>query len=210
MADQEKPFDASDHLIKIQGGKEYLPVAWRLVWLRDQHPEAIIVTELLERTDTFALFKADITIPYGGQAAEGVDMTGGGSATGHGSETKADFGDFIEKAETKAIGRALAALGYGTQFYAEEMDELDGKRGERIVDAPVHRTQPQQKAPERADGARLMILGRDGECLHCNQPISKGTNAFYSPKQGAVWHERCDVVKQPALPVEEDPGPSRE
>jgi hypothetical protein len=35
------------------------------------------------------------------------------------------------KAETKAVGRALAMLGYGTQF-APEMDE-----GERIVDSPV-------------------------------------------------------------------------
>ena len=150
MADQEKAFDASDHLIKLRGGKDYLPVAWRLYWLRDKHPEAIIVTELLDRTDTFALFKADITIPYGGQAVEGVDMTGGGSATGHGSETAEDFGDFIEKAETKAIGRALAALGYGTQFCADELDELDGKRGERIVDSPVQRTQPRQAAPKRA------------------------------------------------------------
>ena len=210
MADQEKPFDPAEHLIKLRGGKDYLEVQWRLYWLRDKHPEAIIVTELLERTDTFALFKADITIPYGGQAVEGVDMTGGGSATGHGSETKADFEDFIEKAETKAIGRALAALGYGTQFCADELDEMDGKRGERIVDAPVQRTEPQQKSPGRADGAFLMILKRSGECLQCNQPISKGTNAFYSREQGAVWHERCDVVKQPALPVEEDPGPDHE
>ena len=62
--------------------------------------------------------------------------------------------------------------------------------------------------PERADGAFVMKLTRDGECLHCSQPISKGTNAFYSGKQGAVWHERCDSLPaaekqrklEPALP----------
>jgi hypothetical protein len=37
----------------------------------------------------------------------------------------------MEKAETGAIGRALALIGYGTQF-APEMDEED-----RIVDSPV-------------------------------------------------------------------------
>ena len=132
-------FEPKDHLIKLRGGKEYLPVQWRLVWLRDLHPEAIIVTELLDRTEDFALFKADITIPY-----DGNDMSGGGAATGHGSETAEDFGDFIEKAETKALGRALAALGYGTQFCGGELDEMDGKRGERIVDSPVERTQPRQ------------------------------------------------------------------
>jgi hypothetical protein len=31
-------------------------------------------------------------------------------------EKAASFSDFLEKAETGAIGRALAALGYGTQF----------------------------------------------------------------------------------------------
>src|SRR6266704_618464 len=58
----------------------------------------------------------------------------GGSATGTKSETAASFPDFIEKAETGAIGRALAALGYGTQF-APELDEEH-----RIVDAPVNRS----------------------------------------------------------------------
>jgi hypothetical protein len=119
------PFDANDHLENLERDSRkpprmYLPVRWRLVWLREQAPEAVITTTLLERTDTFALFRAQITLP-----------DGGASATGHGSETKADFGDFIEKAETKSIGRALAALGYGTQF-ASDLDE-----GQRIVDSPI-------------------------------------------------------------------------
>ena len=38
----------------------------------------------------------------------------------------------MEKAETGSIGRALALLGYGTQFCADELDE-----GDRIVDAPA-------------------------------------------------------------------------
>ena len=46
------------------------------------------------------------------------------------SETMSDFRDYFEKAETKAIGRALAMLGYGTQF-APELDEA-----ERVVDTP--------------------------------------------------------------------------
>jgi len=57
----------------------------------------------------------------------------GGIGTGTKSENAASFADFGEKAETGAIGRALAALGYGTQF-APELDE-----GHRIVDSPVAR-----------------------------------------------------------------------
>ena len=60
----------------------------------------------------------------------------GGIATGTKSEKAASFPDYIEKAETGAIGRALAALGYGTQF-APDLDEQH-----RIVDAPVDRSTP--------------------------------------------------------------------
>ena len=58
----------------------------------------------------------------------------GGVGTGTKSERAASFPDFIEKAETGAIGRALASLGYGTQFTGDELNEAH-----RIVDAPVTR-----------------------------------------------------------------------
>ena len=97
-------FNPNDYIMKLQG-KEYLPVQARLLWLRTMHPDATLQTELLEfKNGEYALFKATITIP------------GRGSATGHGSEDPKGFRDYIEKAETKAIGRALGALGFGTQF----------------------------------------------------------------------------------------------
>lgn len=116
-------FDPRPHLMKYKG-RDYLEAKWRLVWLRAEHPDARIVTELIERGDKAALFRACVTLPSGG------------SATGWGSETQDDFGDFLEKAETKALGRALAALGYGTQF-AVELDE-----GDSVADSPVERKQP--------------------------------------------------------------------
>jgi len=54
-----------------------------------------------------------------------------GSAPSLGSDL---VGDYIEKAETKALGRALAALGFGTQFCP---DFEFGAREGRVVDAPV-------------------------------------------------------------------------
>jgi hypothetical protein len=120
-------FNPNDHLVKLQN-KDYLEVKYRLVWFRDAFPHGIITTSMLslDLERGLAVFKAI------------VDDGEGGIGTGHGSETVKDFRDFIEKAETKAIGRALAALGYGTQF-APELDE-----GERIVDAPVAR-KPSEK-----------------------------------------------------------------
>jgi hypothetical protein len=114
-------FDPARHLTLVSG-KEYLEVKWRLVWLRNEHPNAVIETELVSHHDNEAVFRALVSIPDGG------------SATGWGSEDARGFGDYLEKAETKAIGRALAALGFGTQFCTDfEFGAANG----RVVDAPV-------------------------------------------------------------------------
>jgi hypothetical protein len=102
-------------------GKEYLEVKYRLVWFREDHPDWSIETELINVTDVSAYARASIR-----------DESGRIIATSHKFERIQGFPDFIEKAETGAIGRALALIGYGTQFCADELDE-----GQRIVDAPV-------------------------------------------------------------------------
>jgi hypothetical protein len=127
-----KPFDASRYLTKLKG-KDYLEVKWRLLWLRTEHPEATINTELVKLEDGFAMFKATVRIPAGGEA------------TGWGTETASDFGDFIEKAETKALGRALAALGFGTQFCEDFAFDDDGRGA--VVDSPVQRPAPAPTKP---------------------------------------------------------------
>lgn len=119
---EHRSFEPSKFLTRLQG-KDYLEVKWRLLWLRTEHPEAVVETELVKHDDSFALFKAKVTIPDGG------------SATGWGSETAHDFRDYIEKAETKALGRALAALGFGTQF-CEDYDFASQDNG-HAVDSPV-------------------------------------------------------------------------
>jgi hypothetical protein len=114
-------FEPSRYLTKISGS-DYLEVKWRLVWLRETHPEAEIETDLVQHDRNFAIFRAKVSLP------------GGGSATGWGSEGIDDFRDYIEKAETKAIGRALAALGFGTQF----CPDFDfGAAAGKVVDSPI-------------------------------------------------------------------------
>lgn len=112
-------FDPNEHLMDLKG-KKYLQVMWRLVWFREENPLWNIDTKLEQLTENHALFSAKI-----------YDENGVQKASGYGSESIKDFRDYIEKAETKSIGRALAMLGYGTQF-APELDE-----GERIVDSPA-------------------------------------------------------------------------
>lgn len=116
-------FNPNEHMMKLKG-KDYLQVAWRLVWFREDHPDWSLDAQIIEQDGEHAIFKAII-----------CDENGIQKSSGHGSESKRDFGDYLEKAETKAVGRALAMLGYGTQFAADELDE-----GERIVDSPIDRT----------------------------------------------------------------------
>ncbi len=146
---EDRTFEPGRHLTRINGA-EYLEVKWRLVWLREQHPNAIVETTLHAADDRQAIFKATVSIP------------GGGSATGWGSESPNDFRDFLEKAETKALGRALAALGFGTQFCP---DHEFGADQQRVVDSPVRfnpnrsRQRPVEVGAQRA--AAFPATGED-------------------------------------------------
>jgi hypothetical protein len=120
-------FNASQYVRQLRGrggAQDYLDVKFRLLWLRREHPDAETLTEHIRIDDTVAIFKATVSIP------------GGGKASGHGSETATDFPDYIEKAETKALGRALNALGYGAQFAEPETE------AEVEVSSPPRETPP--------------------------------------------------------------------
>jgi hypothetical protein len=152
-----KTFDPGRYLTKV-GASDYLEVKWRLVWLREVHPEARIETKLLAHTENSAVVWACITIPDGG------------SACGIGSETYDDFRDFMEKAETKAIGRACAALGFGTQF----CPDFDfGASAGAVVDSPI------DFASTR--GRRMAATGEGNQGAYNGPPPSAGQPA--TPRQ---------------------------
>lgn len=110
-------------------GKDYLQVAHRLVWFREQEPNGTITTELLEHNksdNSYAVFRASISV---NNIERSTSMV---LATATKQENEGAFGDYLEKAETGAIGRALALAGYGTQFAEADIEE-----GDRLADAPV-------------------------------------------------------------------------
>lgn len=130
MSSKTKRFNPNEHLRQFERRQkqldgsyatvtiDYLDVKWRIVWFREEHPEGTINTELLSTPGVSpAVVRATVTL------ANGV------SATGLGQCDEESWGDWLEKAETRSIGRALALLGYGTQF-CEEFDEI-------ISDSPV-------------------------------------------------------------------------
>jgi hypothetical protein len=128
-------FDPTAHLLKLPRRvkekttgqyttvyDDYLEVKWRVVMFREKYPHGVITTEeiCVDLDRGYARYKATVADGEGGQA------------TGYGTETQADFADFCERAETRALGRALAVLGFGTQFVGQDLTE-----GDHVADAPV-------------------------------------------------------------------------
>lgn len=122
-------------------GRDYLMVAYRIQWMNEEFPNFKITTDFPLVNDEQTIARAEVSL---------MDETGKTlrSATATKRETKKDFGDHTEKAETAAIGRALAMLGFGTQFAIADLDE-----GERIVDAPVVnvKEEPKAEAPPKEE-----------------------------------------------------------
>jgi hypothetical protein len=144
-------FNPSEHLLNIGTDKKprmYLETKFRLVWLREQHPEAQITTEIvhldLEKEVSAEVFEWDeqlrksVKVTKHGQGIvimkATVKLPNGAIGTGTKMQNGAEFSEWLEKCETGAIGRALAGLGYGTAS-TDEMSEGEG----RVVDAPVDR-----------------------------------------------------------------------
>jgi hypothetical protein len=130
-------------------GKDYIQVAHRLVWFREEMPDARIETSFIEIEDQYAIARAVVS------TSDGKIL---GTATK--KEDAKHFPDFIEKAETGAIGRALALCGFGTQF-APELDEEH-----RIVDSPLTPKNGEYVIPfGKFKGQTILEAGID-ECLN--------------------------------------------
>jgi hypothetical protein len=169
------PENLRKYLLRLQGGKFYLPAAYRIVWFRDEFPYWTIETELVEggQEAGFATVKATVK-----------NEDGRVISTGHKTETKQDFpAGWVEKCETGACARALSLAGFGTQFSPELDDEeyrpADspqplGGYGEAAVrrsgGEAVRRTAAQ--SPNRPNTEAEVWEG-PGQCPRCHAPEGK-------------------------------------
>lgn len=175
-------------------GKPYLQVAHRLVWFREDHDDWSIETEI-NGDETVTLARATIK-----------DAWGRIIATAHKREHKVHFQDHAEKAETGAIGRALALCGYGTQF-APEMDE-----GDRVVDSPVARTTKAAET-EYATEKQVIMLAKLKQQLGL-PPLDLEKMGAMTKAQASTYIDQMmkKVESQRAIPdpaEEETPPPPR-
>jgi hypothetical protein len=165
-------FNPSTHLMNVGTDKKprmYLEVKYRLVWLREQEPDAQITTEIvhldLDRDVQAEVFEWDevqrksVKVIKHGKGLvimkATIKLANGAIGTGTKVENAAAFGDWLEKAETGAIGRALASLGYGTAA-TDELSEGEG----HVVDAPVERKAPAYDPDQPATEQQLQTICR--------------------------------------------------
>lgn len=153
-------FNVRRYLIRVRGGQQYLPVSARLVWFREEHPDWSIETQPLhlDFEHGIAVFQATVKDPSGRIIASATKM-----------ETRSDFADFVEKAETGAVGRALAMCGYGTQF-APELSEGDVATGRiAYADTPLP-----VSGEESEDGVRVAETPSEAMvCAECGKSLRK-------------------------------------
>lgn len=92
-------------------GREYKTVALRVSEFREHHPDWGIRTEIVESGEKSVVMGAAIMTPDG-------FIVGTGYAEENRSASQINRTSALENCETSAIGRALAACGYGGTEYA--------------------------------------------------------------------------------------------
>jgi len=106
----------------------YLDVKYRLLWFRLHRPNGKIDTEIIRVDDQSAIVSCKL---YADKSDPAEQYVARSCAQRFLSQDK--FGDrYLEIAETAALGRVLAAAGYGTQFCggADMLSDV-------IADAPI-------------------------------------------------------------------------
>lgn len=138
----------------ILKGNQYLPARRRIQWMRglpDPHPYWTIETDVEQHVVGKRMGMNRVEGGYVVMVARVLDETGRLIGMGRKTEYSENFPDYLEKAETGAIARALAVCGYGTES-ALDLDE--GIDKERIADAPVPPKVTKSSGPAVARGGK--------------------------------------------------------
>lgn len=127
-------FEPKDYLRKEvteEGVSFYLDTKYRLLWFRMKYPEGKLVKIPKALNKEYATFEVRV---YTDKNDAENNFLANGFASRYKDDGNEKFGlNFVESAETAALGRALKDAGFGTQFC-----DIALPNDQTIVDAGVH------------------------------------------------------------------------
>ena len=153
MSDSHQPAPASEPdprralraLIERGEGTSAAATMLRLMWLRRDHPDANLATEVVEIEDNVVVIRATIAL--------GTGAAGSGLSAEHITDERA-WPEAVERTETNAIARALDTLGYVLEASATRETSVaqPQPRPQRPEPAPAPAAEPEPEAamPEPA------------------------------------------------------------
>lgn len=172
--------------IRLQG-REYVQVAERLKYFRENYKEGRIETEISHLSDK-VIFTAKVF--YGDKLI----------ATGHGMKNTAKEFE-LEKCETRAIGRALAIAGIGLDAgiasYEEIMD-FKGYQNDCFHDVPqVDLTQSGKDTKWMTSQTRQVIMDLKKKYKITDEGFRDRVHTLYNTSfEGLTEIEALDLIKK--------------
>jgi len=169
--------------IKVQGGKLYTKVVDRLTAFKGRFPTApdgvLIHTQIHTLTDNYVVFKAFIL--------EGETVL----ATGHGFNAIAKEKAF-EKAETVAVGRALAFFDpmYGGESELASQEEME-KFKELTPDNTITKDDGSHVPPTETKSNGVLDLAEEAKKKMTNgtSPATSDGVCNFTKHKGKMWSE---------------------
>lgn len=193
-------FEPKDYLRKEvteEGVSFYLDTKYRLLWFRMKYPEGKLVKIPKALNKEYATFEVRV---YTDKNDAENNFLANGFASRYKDDGNEKFGlNFVESAETAALGRALKDAGFGTQFC-----DIALPNDQTIVDAGVHISfdlgNDEITTPEDADGSTVENAGAVPVNTEENA-TSAIANATVNAEEKAAAEEKVELNKD--MPIEE-------
>lgn len=193
-------FEPKDYLrkeVSEEGVSFYLDTKYRLLWFRLKYDNGKIVKIPKALNKEYATFEVRI---YADKNDAEDNFLANGFASRYKDDSNEKFGlNFVESAETAALGRALKDAGFGTQFC-----DIALPNDQTIVDAGVHISfdlgNDEITTPEDADGSTVENNGAVSVNTEENA-TSATANAAVKAEEKPATEEKIELNKD--MPVEE-------
>ena len=155
-------------------GKKYVTVNERVKFLRENHPDHSIVTDIVTATEQMAIINCKI-----------IDKEGRVISTGHAFEVVSDKGinktSHLENCETSAVGRALGFLGIGIDGGIASLDEIINASTSEYIQRLVMGSSISDEDREKIEDNLLTMTAEDANRVikflnaHQLDPITQGS-----------------------------------